>query len=82
MTPTGRAVAVRPSSPHCPANFFESVMTKLKKNLATSVILERELKEELRKEGKKQDLSVSQLIRRILKSWLDFQRGNKGDLST
>lgn len=34
----------------------------------------------LKKEATRQDLTVSQLLRRIIQAWFDFQKKNKGDL--
>ncbi len=46
----------------------------------TSMLIPRPVHALLKQESKKQDLTVSQLLRRIIQAWFDFQQKNKGDL--
>ena len=56
-----------------------AVRKKLKE-YPTSVVLPKETRAWLRTESKKQDLSISQLIRRIVQASFDFSTRNKGNL--
>jgi hypothetical protein len=46
----------------------------------TSMMIPRPIHKKLKEEAAKQDLNVSQLLRRIIQMWFDFQQKNKGDL--
>lgn len=46
----------------------------------TSMMIPRATHLLLKKEASKQDLTVSQLLRRIINAWFVFQTGNKGNL--
>lgn len=55
-------------------------MPKPPKDQPTSMLIPRATHVLLKKEATKQDLTVSQLLRRIIQAWFDFQQKNKGDL--
>jgi hypothetical protein len=46
----------------------------------TSMLIPMTIHRLLKTEATKQDLTVSQLLRRIIQAWFDFQTKNKGDL--
>lgn len=50
------------------------------KDQPTSILLPMKQRTLLRNEAKKQDLTVSQLIRRIIQAWFDFNSKNRGNL--
>lgn len=53
----------------------------VKKEVPFSVILPREVRSAIRAEAKRQDINSSQLVRKILVAWFDFNRLNKGNLT-
>jgi hypothetical protein len=46
----------------------------------TSIIIPKPIHRLLKGEAARQDLTVSQLLRRIIQAWFDFQTKNQGDL--
>lgn len=46
----------------------------------TSMLVPMTIHRLLKQEATKQDLTVSQLLRRIIQAWFDFQTKSKGDL--
>lgn len=46
----------------------------------TSMVIPMTIHRALKAEATKQDLTVSQLLRRIIQAWFDFQSKNRGDL--
>lgn len=55
-------------------------MAKPPKDQPTSMMIPRPIHAALKKEAVKQDLTVSQLLRRIIQGWFDFQSKNLGNL--
>lgn len=55
-------------------------MSKNKSEQPTSFIIPKDVHARLKVEAKKQDLSISQLVRRILQGWFDFNSKNKGNV--